>query len=245
VQRTSHELFGQHGGGGGNGGPLATASGGTLFLDEVGEMPLGLQVKLLRALEGPTVRPTDSPSEARLDVRLIATTNRDLEQAVESGRIREDFYYHINVITLELPPLRARGGDILLLAQHFLTRFAARADKNVVGISSGAAAKLMAYSWPGNVRELRNCVERAVALAHFDQIIVDDLPEKIRDYTSRHIIVAGEDPSELVPLEEVERRYILSVLRAAGGNRALAARILGVDRKTLYRRIAEYGASEE
>jgi two-component system, NtrC family, response regulator AtoC len=226
-------------------GLLLESDGGTLFLDEIGDMPPGLQVKLLRALEERVVRPVGGSTEVPFDVRIVAATNRDLEQAVETGRVREDFYYRINVITIELPPLRARGGDVLLLAQHFLDRFAAQANKEVVGISPGAAGKLMAYSWPGNVRELRNCIERAVALAHFDQIAVDDLPEKIRDYTSRHIIVAGEDPSELVPLEEVERRYILSVLRAAGGNRALASRILGVDRKTLYRRIAEYGVAEE
>jgi DNA-binding NtrC family response regulator len=149
----------------------------------------------------------------------------------------------VNVITIELPPLRARGGDVLLLAQHFLERFAVQSGKNISALSPGAAKKLLSYSWPGNVRELRNCIERAVALAQFDQIALDDLPEKIKSHTSRHIIVAGDDPTELVPLEEVERRYVLSVLQAAGGNRSLAARILGVDRKTLYRRLASYGVS--
>jgi two-component system response regulator HydG len=226
-------------------GLLLESSGGTLFLDEVGEMPVALQVKLLRALEERMVRPVGATTELPFDVRIVTATNRDLEKAVEDGRIREDFYYRINVITIPLPPLRARGGDVLLLAQHFLERYAVQADKKVLGFAPAAAEKLMAYSWPGNVRELRNCIERAIALAHFDQIVVDDLPEKIRDYTSRHVIVAGDDPTELVPLEEVEKRYILSVLRAAGGNRALAARILGVDRKTLYRRIAEYGVEDE
>jgi two-component system response regulator HydG len=131
------------------------------------------------------------------------------------------------------------------LAQHFLERFAAQAGKSISAISPAAAEKLLSYSWPGNVRELRNCIERAVALAQFDQVALDDLPEKIKSHTSRHIIVAGDDPSELVPLEEVERRYVLSVLQAAGGNRSLAARILGVDRKTLYRRLASYGVSGE
>jgi DNA-binding NtrC family response regulator len=224
-------------------GLLLDAEGGTLFLDEVGDMPLGLQAKLLRALEQRAARPVGGSAELPFDVRIVAATNRDLEQAVEEGRIREDFYYRVNVITIELPPLRARGGDVLLLAQHFLERFAAQSGKNISAISPGAAEKLLSYSWPGNVRELRNCVERAVALAQFDQIALDDLPEKIKSHTSRHIIVAGDDPSELVPLEEVERRYVLSVMQAAGGNRSLAARILGVDRKTLYRRLASYGVS--
>jgi two-component system response regulator HydG len=226
-------------------GLLLEAEGGTLFLDEVGDMPLGLQAKLLRALEQRAARPVGGSAEVPFDARIIAATNRDLEQAVEEGRIREDFYYRVTVITIELPPLRARGGDVLLLAQHFLERFAAQSGKTISAISPAAAEKLLSYSWPGNVRELRNCVERAVALAQFDQIALDDLPEKIKSHTSRHIIVAGDDPTELVPLEEVERRYVLSVLRAAGGNRSLAARILGVDRKTLYRRLASYGVSGE
>jgi two-component system response regulator HydG len=226
-------------------GLLLEAEGGTLFLDEVGDMPLGLQAKLLRALEQRAARPVGGSAEVPFDVRIVAATNRDLEQAVEEGRVREDFYYRVNVITVELPPLRARGGDVLLLAQHFLERFAAQAGKSISAISPAAAEKLLSYSWPGNVRELRNCIERAVALAQFDQVALDDLPEKIKSHTSRHIIVAGDDPSELVPLEEVERRYVLSVMQAAGGNRSLAARILGVDRKTLYRRLASYGVSGE
>jgi two-component system response regulator AtoC len=126
-------------------------------------------------------------------------------------------------------------GDILPLAHHFLSVFAARAEKPVDTIAAPAAEKLVGYAWPGNVRELQNCIERAVALTRFEQIVVDDLPEKVRDYRRSHVIVAGDDPSELVPLEEVERRYIGRVMEAVGGNKTAASRILGIDRKRLYR----------
>jgi two-component system response regulator HydG len=176
-----------------------------------------------------------------VDARIIAATNRDLESAVAERAFREDLYYRINVIHIELPSLRARGGDILLLAQSFLERCASAAGKRIRGISPAAADRLVSYSWPGNVRELQNCVERAVALAQFDDILVEDLPEKIRTYHHSHVVVAGEDPSELVSMEELERRYIHRVLEAAGGNKTLAARILGFDRTTLYRKLERYG----
>jgi two-component system response regulator HydG len=140
-----------------------------------------------------------------------------------------------------LPPLRARGGDTLLLAQQFIDEYATRSGKRVIGLSPPAAERLLAYSWPGNVRELENCIERAVALTQYEQIVVDDLPEKIRAYRSSHVLVAGEDPTELVPLEEVERRYIERVVEAVGGNKTDAAKILGVGRKTLYRKLETYG----
>lgn len=222
-------------------GLLVQASGGTLFLDEIGDMSLGMQVKLLRALQERKVRPVGGEAEVPFDARIVAATNRDLESAVEEGRFRSDLFYRINVIHIELPPLRARAGDALLLAQPFLERAAAQAGKPVVGLSSAAAEKLLAYSWPGNVRELQNCVERAVALTRYERLAVDDLPEKVRDYRSSHLVVAGDDPSELPPLDEVERRYILRVLDAAGGNKTLAARTLGLDRKTLYRKLERYG----
>jgi len=218
-------------------GLFVEASGGTLFLDEIGELPLSTQPKLLRALQERRVRPVGGSAEVPFDVRLIAATNRDLEAAVEERRFREDLYYRINVILVELPPVRARGSDVLLLSQRFVEDFAARSGKEVCGISPAAAEKLLAYSWPGNVREIQNCMERAVALTRYREITVEDLPEKIREHRASHVIVAGDDPSELVPLEEVERRYILRVLEAAGGNKTLAARILGLDRKTLHRKL--------
>jgi two-component system response regulator HydG len=178
------------------------------------------------------------------DARIIAATHRDLESLVDKGQFREDLYYRINVVHVTLPPLRARGGDILLLAQVFLEQCAVHASKDVRGISSKAAEKLLGYHWPGNVRELRNAIERAVALTRYDTLAVDDLPEKIRNHRDSHVIVAGQDPSELVSLEEVERRYILRVMEAAGGNKSLAAQILGLDRKTLYRKIGVRSGSE-
>ena len=225
-------------------GLFVEASGGTLFLDEIGELPLSMQPKLLRALEERTVRPVGGNTEVPFDVHLVTATNRDLETTVAEGRFRDDLFYRINVVRVELPPLRARGHDILLLAQHFVERFATKNGRRVVGLSSAVAKKLLAYAWPGNIRELQNCIEQAVALARYDEIAVDDLPERIRDYRPANILVVGEDPSELVPLEVVERRYILRVLEAAGGNKSVAARILGLDRKTLYRRLESYGVSE-
>ncbi|MFY2562453.1 sigma-54-dependent transcriptional regulator [Corallococcus terminator] len=218
-------------------GLFVQANGGTLFLDEVGELPLTLQPKLLRALQERVVRPVGGDTEIPFDARIVAATNRDLELAVEEGRFREDLYYRLNVIGVELPPLRARGNDVLLLSQRFIEQFAARNNKRVVGLSPSAAQRLLAYGWPGNVRELQNCMERAVALTSFEQLTVDDLPERIRNYSQPKVVPENTDPSELVTLEELERRYIHRVLEAVGGSRTLAARILGVDRKTLYRKL--------
>jgi two-component system response regulator HydG len=222
-------------------GLFVQAGGGTLFFDEIGELPIALQPKLLRALQERRVRPLGGDGEVAVDARIVAATNRDLETAVAERGFREDLYYRINVIHIELPPLRARGSDILLLAQQFLERSAASAGKRMRGISPAAADRLVSYSWPGNVRELQNCIERAVALARYDDIVVEDLPEKIRSYHRSHVVVAGDDPSELVSMEELERRYIVRVLEAAGGNKTLAARILGFDRTTLYRKLERYG----
>jgi two-component system response regulator HydG len=218
-------------------GLFIRASKGTLFLDEIGEMPAGMQAKLLRALQERTVRPVGGDTEQPFDTRILAATNRDLETEVEERRFREDLFYRINVVRTHVPPLRARGGDILLLAQHFLERYANQSRRAVLGMTSAAADKLLQYPWPGNVRELQNCIERAVALAQFDQIGVDDLPEKIRDYKTVRINIESNDPAELLPMEEVERRYILKVLEAVGGNKTLAAQVLGFDRRTLYRKL--------
>ncbi len=225
-------------------GLFLEAEGGTLLLDEMGDMPMVMQVKLLRALEENRVRPVGSDKEIHFDVRVLTATNKDLESAVADGRFREDLYYRINVIQIELPPLRARGTDILLLAQYFIKQFADRSEKEIVGISEPAAEKLLVYSWPGNIRELRNVMERAVALTRYDRIAVEDLPEKIRDYKSSQVFIGGDDPSELVSMEEIERRYVLHVLETVEQNRTLAARILGFDRKTLYRKLRQYGVDD-
>jgi two-component system response regulator HydG len=222
-------------------GLLLHASGGTLFLDEIGDLPLALQPKLLRALEERRVRPLGSAQEVAFDARIVAASNVDLESAVEEGRFREDLLFRLDVLRVEVPPLRARGSDVLLLAQEFTRRFAERAGRPVLGLSRGAAEKLLGYAWPGNVRELANSIERALALTRHDQILEEDLPARIRDYRRAHVLVTGDDPSELVPLEEVERRYIARVLESVAGNKTLAARILGVDRKTLYRKLERAG----
>jgi two-component system response regulator HydG len=222
-------------------GVFITADKGTLFLDEIGEIPMAVQAKLLRALEERRVRPVGGDGEVPFDARLIAATNRDLEQAVQEGTFREDLYYRLNVVHLHLPPLRSRGGDVLLLAQHFLAQLAAQSRPEITGISESAAERLLTYPWPGNIRELRNAIERGVALTRFDHIRAEDLPERVRNYEPRHVLVAGDDLEELVSLEEVEKRYILKVMQAAGGNKSLAAQTLGVSRRTLYRKLGEYG----
>ena len=226
-------------------GLFVQAHRGTLLLDEIGDLPLALQPKLLRALQERVVRPIGGNEEVPFDVHLVATTNRDLESAVEEGRFREDLFFRVNVIHVAMPPLRARGSDVLLLAQHFLVHHAGKAGKRVGALSPEAAERLLAYAWPGNVRELQNAMERAVALAQYDHVTVDDLPEKIRSYRPSHVLIAADDPSELVPLEEAERRYILRVVESVGGNKTLAARVLGIGRKTLYRKLVQYGASGE
>ncbi len=225
-------------------GLFAQARGGTLFLDEIGDMPMTLQPKILRALQERKIRPIGSNTEIAIDVRIAAATNRDLEMAIEEKRFREDLYFRLNVIQIALPPLRSRGGDVLPLAQQFLEAFAKRSHRAVTRIAAPAAEKLVAYAWPGNVRELQNCMERAVTLARFEEIIVEDLPEKIRDYRSSHLVIAGDDPAELVAMEEVERRYVMRVLEAVGGNKTHAAKVLGIERKTLYRKLDRWLASK-
>jgi two-component system response regulator HydG len=226
-------------------GLFVEASGGTLFLDELGEMPMTMQAKLLRALEARCVRPIGGNAEQPFDVRVITATNQDLAQRIEEGLFREDLFYRVNVVQVEVPPLRSRGTDALALAQAFTVQFAAQHGKAVRGVSPGAAERILNYSWPGNVRELRNSIERAVALTRFEELVVEDLPERIRDYKSSHVVVVADDPSELVPLVEVEKRYIERVLEAVGGNKRQAARILGLDRATLYRKLDRYGLSAD
>jgi two-component system response regulator AtoC len=221
-------------------GLFVQANRGTLFLDEIGDMPLGLQPKLLRVLEERKVRPVGGSKEIPIDLRLIAATHRDLEDAIEQGQFREDLYFRLNVIQMALPPLRARGTDVLLIAQSFIETYAKQAGKAVVGLTPEAAERLTSYAWPGNVRELRNAMERAVALTRHENITVDDLPERIRAYKVSHVLVASHDPEELVNLAEVEKRYIARVLGAVGGNKSTAAKILGIDRTTLYKKLQQY-----
>ena len=215
-------------------GLFVEANGGTLFLDEIGEMPIEVQPKLLRALQERKVRPLGSNDEIPFDTRIVSATNRDLETEVLEKRFREDLFYRLNVVAINLPPLRARGPDVLAVAALVLKKLA---PKRTIKITSEAAQKLMAYDWPGNVRELENCMERAIALSRVDEIVVDDLPDKVRNFVAQNIVISAEHTDELVTVEELERRYIQKVLKQVGGNKSRAAEVLGVDRRTLYRKL--------
>jgi two-component system response regulator HydG len=230
-------------------GLFVEAGRGTLFLDEIGEVPAGLQAKLVRALSEQRVRPLGATADTPFEARIISATNRDLESLVESGRFREDLYYRINVVHVDVPPLRARGSDVLLLAQHFIEKLAGRTAQpgqpgqtrnRVTGLSPTVGERLLSYAWPGNVRELRNCIERAIALARFEELTLEDLPPKVREYKPSFIVVAADDPTDLVTMEEVERRYIQRVMEAVGQNKTQAAKVLGFDRTTLYRKLERY-----
>ena len=221
-------------------GAFLEAAGGTLLLDEIGEMPLGLQAKLVRSLGEHRVRPVGGAADTTFDARIMTATHRDLESLVESGRFRDDLYYRLNVVHVDVPPLRARGSDVLVLAQHFIRKLAETMNKRVTGFSSAVAERLLGYVWPGNVRELRNCIERAIALARFEELTVEDLPPKVRDYKPSFVVLAADDPTDLVTMEEVERRYIQRVMEAVGQNKTQAAKVLGFDRTTLYRKLERY-----
>jgi two-component system response regulator AtoC len=218
-------------------GLFVKARGGTIFLDEIAEMPQGMQVKLLRVLQERTVRPVGGDEEQTFDARIVAATNREIELEVEQRRFREDLFYRINVVRIHVPPLRARGSDVLLLARGFIARYAAQSGRPVVGLTGAVAEKLVSYPWPGNVRELQNCIERAVALARLDHLGVEDLPERVRDYRRAPVEIESSNPTELPSMEEVENRYIARVITAVGGNKTLAAQVLGFDRRTLYRKL--------
>jgi two-component system response regulator HydG len=222
-------------------GLFVHAGGGTILLDEIGEMPMEMQAKLLRVLQERTIRPVGGETEIPYDARVIAATHRDLDKEVAEGRFREDLFYRINVVQVEVPPLRARGSDALVLAEYFARVSAERLDREVPTISAECARKLLQYNWPGNVRELENAIERAVALGRTDSLGVKDLPEKIAQFTST--AMPSESESWAMPtLEELERSYINRVLAAVEGNKTRAAQVLGLDRRTLYRRLEKLAA---
>jgi DNA-binding NtrC family response regulator len=223
------------------GGLFVEADQGTIFLDEIGELTPPLQAKLLRVLQEREVRPLGATKSEKIDVRVVAATNRDLEARMREGLFREDLYYRLNVIHVALPPLRARPEDVLPLAEFFLARRAASSGRKVAGFAQGAIKALLAYHWPGNVRELENVVERAVALCEGEQIGIDDLPSQVRERRSSDFL-AGALARGLT-LADLEREYIERVLAAEGGNKTRAAQRLGLDRKTLYRKLEEYAKS--
>jgi len=218
-------------------GLFEEASGGTLFLDEIGDVGPNLQARLLRALQEGTIRRVGTNEPVAVDVRVVAATNRDLSQAVKEGRFREDLFFRLNVVTIEIPPLRDRREDIPLLAEHFAHKHG-RSD-GARAISEGARELLVAYGWPGNVRELENVVARALALNPAGVILPEDLPEHVRSAAPRGAAPPGLALADRPALEEVERRYALLVLSEVGGNKTRAAEVLGIDRKTLYRLIGE------
>jgi DNA-binding NtrC family response regulator len=222
-------------------GMFVEANGGTMFLDEITELPVALQPKLLRVLQEHEVRPLGASRSERIDVRVIAATNRDVEASLRNGEFREDLYYRLNVIQVQIPPLRARTEDILPLAEHFLARSAARAGKSLRGFHEAANKILLGHHWPGNVRELENVVERAVALCDRTIIGAEDLPPALRERKNPDRL--GTAVAQGLTLDQLEREYIERVLQAEGGNKTRAAQRLGLDRKTLYRKLDEYAAS--
>jgi DNA-binding NtrC family response regulator len=215
-------------------GLMEAAGSGTLFLDEIGDMPVDLQAKLLRAIQEKEVKPVGSTDRIPIAVRVIAATNRDLEAAVRQGQFRQDLFFRLNVVQIKLPPLRERKSDIPLLVNTFLEKFSEAGG--VRSISEEAMARLIAYDWPGNIRELENAIERAVALGSGPILHVGDLP------SSLHYAAGDRMPhaDELMPLEELERRAILRALREAGGDKLAAARLLGIGKTTLYRKLKQY-----
>jgi DNA-binding NtrC family response regulator len=222
-------------------GLFVQANGGTLFLDEIGDMPLEIQPKLLRALQERSVRPVGSNTEVPFNARIITASNRELDEEVEQKRFREDLYYRINVVRVAVPSLRERGGDVLELAHHFLVQHGARSGKPALRISTEVAKKLLDYRWPGNVRELENCIARGVAFARFEELTIEDLPDRIREYHAEHFVLSANQEEEIVTLVELERRYVHRVLTLFNGNKSRAAQVLGIDRRTLYRKAEKWG----
>jgi DNA-binding NtrC family response regulator len=216
-------------------GLLEAANGGTLFLDEIGEMPVDLQVKLLRVLQEREVKPVGSTERRRIDVRIMAASNRDLEAGIKNGSFRQDLYFRLNVVQIKLPALRERKSDIPLLVTSFLDKFS-DPQGPARTISEDAMRRLIAYDWPGNVRELENAIERAVALGSGPVLHVGDLPPSLQYPTSERV----PEKDELLPLEDLERRAILRTLRQTTGDKLAAARILGIGKTTLYRKLKQY-----
>jgi DNA-binding NtrC family response regulator len=224
-------------------GLIEQADEGTVFLDEIGEMAPALQAKLLRVLEDKAFRRVGGTGDVRVDVRVIAATNRDLEENVKSGRFRDDLYYRLNVLRIEVPPLRTRGGDVALLAQHFVELFGREFKRPVRGMSRAAEEALRAYAWPGNVRELRNLVERAVLLSESSMLEPSDFETLVAPKTRAG--VAGAVPFELPPegvdLEEVEKSLVAQALERTGGNQTKAAGLLSLHRDQIRYRVEKFG----
>jgi two-component system response regulator HydG len=241
-------------------GLLASAKGGTVFLDEIGELPLDVQAKLLRALQEKEVRPVGATQAKPISARVLAATNRDLAGMVERGQFRKDLYFRLNVVNLRIPPLRDRREDIPALAMHFLERM--QKESGVERSFSDTTLRLMAdYDWPGNVRELENAIERACALSSGPVLHMGDLPTQLQDFRMQRetvVAVAEEDEAGvermivgeagkngIVSIAELEKQAILGTIRQLKGDKLMAAKLLGIGKTTLYRKLKEYGISEE
>ena len=221
-------------------GLMEIADGGTLFLDEIGDLPFDMQAKLLRALQEKEVRPVGSTDRIPLSARIIAATNRDLDASVRQGTFRQDLFFRLNVVQIKIPPLRERKTDIPILVNSFLEKFS-EANGKMRTISEDAIARMMAYDWPGNVRELENAIERAIALGSGPILHAGDLPTNLQYGTGERL----PQNDELLPLDELERRAILRALREAGGDKLAAARMLGIGKTTLYRKLKQYDAQTQ
>lgn len=222
-------------------GRFERANGGTIFLDEIGETSAAVQVRLLRVLQEGEIERVGGEASVRVSARVLAATNRNLEEDVKAGRFREDLYYRLNVIQIRLPPLRERRGDVPLLAQHFLHQYCEKNRKSISAFSEAAMKALDAYSWPGNVRELENTIERAVVLCRSDVVSVDDLPEGV--VSSAALQTRTPEDGIFIPfgtpLDEIERRVIRTTLERTGGDKKIAARLLGIAARTIYRKLDE------
>lgn len=217
-------------------GLLASARGGTLFLDEIGELPVEAQAKLLQVLESGRVRALGATSDEPIDARLVAATNQRLEERLKDGRFRADLYYRLNVIRIDVPPLRERRDDILPLVDILLARAGDKLSRPIVGVGATALRKLIAYDWPGNVRQLANLIERAVALAQHDTLLPEDFDLPAPEETKAALM--DEAAKREMSLEEVEQEYVRRMIDAKGGNKAAAARALGINRRKLYRKLS-------
>ncbi|MGE0823850.1 MAG: sigma-54-dependent transcriptional regulator [Candidatus Binatia bacterium] len=224
-------------------GVFQMAHGGTLFLDEISEIPVSLQVKFLRAIQEKEVTPLGASRPVKVDVRIIAASNRDLEEEVKKGAFREDLFYRLNVVPIHLPPLRERREDIPLLVEHFVGIFSTEYKVEPKRVAPAALEKLIAYPWPGNIRELQNVIERMFALSRSSEISLTDLPGPISGFEEKP--VSFHEYIELPTLEQMERSLILAALQKSQGNKNEAARLLAIDRQRLYRKIDKYGLQAE
>ena len=222
-------------------GLLAIAEGGTVFLDEVGELPIDLQAKLLRAIQEKEIRPVGSTKHIPINVRILAATNRDLEEGVAQGTFRRDLYFRLNVLSLRIPSLRERRQDIPILASHFLERLSRNSEQERT-LSDDAMKAMLAYDWPGNVRELENCLERACAFTTGPMIHLGDLPREISQLERSTAAGAGNGNNKIVPMSELERQTILNAIAQLNGDKLQAARLLGIGKTTLYRKLKEYSS---